>query len=430
MRHYLLNSFVFAVLLSMAGCRMSMDEYSLWEGHMQRDNADLRQKIADKEARIGELKADKARKEQEKEYLIGKSVVIAGENAKLIETWDGMSEESHSVMMNLFTRIHDSEKAFYDVRLGNPPMAMKNTCVSEKYTVLVDMEHTVLTDCHIQAAELYTSHAAPATGIKPTVCFVILAKNEAGYSIRSASDFLGINAVGLNTFSFANAPLDAQAGDRFGMILSPGASVDYEEVDTGKICMRNLKAIPDSLSTLKLQLEMPAQRGKAGPGSMETAFMLRGTSDLKSLFLVDEPHKFTLEKTLAKATVEIKVSDETQVPVYLALIGKAPVDGYYLLRDISPMTMVSSGSPKEILLEHKTCPDGHKSFCAKPGDVFALVLPGITSTTKVKADFGVLKTVAPFDYAKPFFMKQITKMERETGNVFDSNVIFVSFRVE
>ena len=430
MRHFLLNSFVFAVLLFVAGCRMSMDEYSLWEGHMQRDNADLRQKIADKEARINELKADKARKEQEKEYLIGKSVVITGENAKLIETWDGMSEDSHAVMMNLFTRIHDSEKAFYDVRLGNPPIAMKSTYVSDKYTVLVDMEHTVLTDCHIQAAELYTSHAAPATGNKPTVCFVVLAKNEAGYYIRSASDFLGINSMGLNTFSFTNAPLAAQNGDRYGIILSPGASVDYETLDTGKICVNKLRSIPDALSSLKLQLEMPAQRGKSGPGSMETAFMLRGTSDLKSLFIVDEPHKFTIEKTLSKATVEVKASDETPVPVYLALLGKAPVEGHYLLRDISPMTMVTPGSPKEILLEHKTCPDGHKAFCARPGDVFALVLPGVTSTTKVKADFGMLKTVAPFDYAKPFFMRQISKMERETGNVFDSNVIFVSFRVE
>ena len=233
MKHILLNAFVFAVVLSIAGCRMSMDEYNLWEDHILRENAALRQKIAEKEAKISELKADKARKELEKEYLIGKSGVIKEENAKLTETWDHMSEDSHAVMMNLFTRLHDSEKAFYDVRLGNPPMAMKNTYLSEKYTVLVDMEHTVMTDCHIQAAELYTSQAVSATGIKPTVCFVVLASNDAGYYIKSASDFYDINSTGLNTFSFTNAPLAAQNGDRYGIILSPGACVDYEALDTG-----------------------------------------------------------------------------------------------------------------------------------------------------------------------------------------------------
>ena len=149
----------FIVVLLMTGCRMSVPEYEQWRGYMLREAEVLRRENAAKEDKIRELQEKKRRMEEEKAFLIGKSEVLIRENASLDKTWDGMGVESHEVMMNLFGRIHDSEMAFYDVRLGNPPQALSSTMQSEKYTLLVDMGRTVQGDCHIQMAELYRSRA-------------------------------------------------------------------------------------------------------------------------------------------------------------------------------------------------------------------------------------------------------------------------------
>ena len=420
-----------SVMLSM-GCRMSMDQYNAWERYMLRDDAVLRQKIEAKQKEIEVLKEKKAQKEAEKAFLIGKTKVISMENATLNETWDGMNNDSHEVMMNLFSRIHDSEKAFYDVRLGNPPMAMSSTLSSDKYTLLVDMENLVREDCSIQSAEIFASRKAPV-GVYGKVCFVVLSKNETGNDyIRSFTSFFLINTTGLNKYSFTDSPLDAKKGDKYGIILSPGASIDYEALDTGRVCLREFDSVPDMLGKLKFSLEIPSLRGASGLGAREIALMVRGTSHRKSLFLVDEPHKFAGSKILSKAIVSITSADDIPMPVYVALLNKEGNAGFYIIRDISPMTMVKPGESKEIKLEHNQASDGHQTFLAKPGDICALLIPGVSDETMVKGDIGIYKAIASFDYSKPSFRKRLEDMKRETSETKDakSGLISVSFRVE
>ncbi|MBQ7651854.1 MAG: hypothetical protein IJS15_12895 [Victivallales bacterium] len=427
-----INALLCAMLLLATGCRMTDAEYDKWKHFMEREDVRLKSEIEAKELQKKELEKEKARMEADKAFLEGKSKVLARENATLDETWDGMGADSHEVMMSLFSRIHDSEMAFYNVRLGNPPDKMAETMVSEKVTILVDMERTVQENSHIQMGELYASKKVK--GRTPSVCFIVLAKNsETGkYYVRSSSGDLPVNSEGLNRFSFTDRPLEAKEGDRYGIILKQGASIDYERLDTGGVCVRTMDAMPDQLSKLALVLdENPQKRGKEGPGSMEMALMVRGTSDRKSMFIVDGRRFFKENGMLTKVVVEIKASAPKPMPVYFAVLGEAPLKDY-VLRDISPIAMVTPGEPKEILLPHLKKEDGHETFIAHKGDLFALLMPGLTDMSKVKADFGIFKTVEPFDYSKPYFRKTLAKMKRESDEPIDmsQDVVFVSFKVE
>ena len=342
------------VLLFATGCPMTVEEYRRWNNYMLREADYLRKQNSKKEEEKAKLEAEQARKEEQKAFLIGKSEVLIRENARLDEVWDGMNNDSHEVMMNLFSRIHDSEMAFYDVRLGNPPMAMTTTMRSEKYTLLVDMEQVVQDDCQFQMAEIYTS-AKTQSGM---VCFVLLNKNEAGkYYVKSSTGFRSISSEGQNTFKFTDRPLDARKGDKYGIILSPGASIDYDEVDTGSVCVRKLDSVPEALSKLQVILDTPVKRGKTGVGSMEMALMLRGTSTRKSMVIVDA-RPFAEGKLLSKVVVNINTATVKPLPVYFAVLGKTVADGTYDLRDISEMTMVTPGEKtQEFVLKHYNEPE-------------------------------------------------------------------------
>lgn len=429
-----INALLCTTLLLATGCNtMKEAEYDKWKHFMEREDVRLKSEIEAKELQKKELEKEKGRMEAEKEFLEGKARVLVKENATLDETWDGMGADSHEVMMSLFSRIHDSEMAFYNVRLGNPPDKMSETMVSDKITILVDMERTVQENSHIQMGELYASKKVK--GRTPSVCFIVLAKNtETGkYYVRSYSGDLPLNSEGLNRFSFTDRPLEAKEGDRYGIILKPGASIDYDRLDTGGVCVRTLDAMPDQMSKLALALdEKPQKRGKEGPGSMEMALMVRGTSDRKSMFIVDGRRFFKENGMLTKVVVDIKAAAPKPMPVYFAVLGESSLKDYYTLRDISPISMVTPGEPKEIVLPHLKKEDGHETFVAQKGDLFALLLPGLTDMSKVKADFGIFKTIEPFDYSKPFFRKPLSKMKRESDEPVDmsQDVIFVSFKVE
>ena len=461
MKHdYEVYALLSAVLLVATGCttNMKVDDYKAWENYMSREAEALRSDIAEKTERKRQLEEEKKRKAEEKMFLISKSQVLIKENATLVETWDGMGTESHEVMMNLFSRIHDSEMAFYDVRLGNPldenlrkmtdlpkgaEQFFETIDSRDKYTILVEMGRTIQEDCRIQMAEIYTSKKV-RQGSPAKVRFVILAKEKRTgaktekYVIRRVSDSFTVNSEGLNRFIFANRPLEAAKGNLYGIMLEPGAAIDVVKLDTGRVARQELKSMPDDYTKVQLEIGTPSLRGEKGPGSMEMALMMRGTSLRKSMFIVDGK-PFPQRKLLNSVTAKITTPDGRPLPVYFAVLerknlasGQNIADADYELRDISEMVMVPSGETKEIPLKHFIKKDGHKTFEARKDDICALLLPGVTDPTKVKSESG-FRTVAPFDYSNPRFRKRLSEMKKETAEAnkaLEKEFIFVSFKVE
>jgi hypothetical protein len=150
------------------------------------------------------------------------------------------------------------------------------------------------------------------------------------------------------------------------------------------------------------------------------------------MFVVDGRRFFSNNKLLSKVLVDIKTSSEKPLSVYFAVLCKSGSEDYYVLRDISPIAMVTPGEQKEIVLPHTKKEDGHQTFEVHKGDIFALLLPGVYDMSKVKADFGMFKTVMPFDYSKPYFKKRLSDLKRETNDSKElrPDLLFVSFKVE
>jgi len=278
-RHFLLLSgAVFLIVTS--GCRMTASEYQQWEQLTLRQNSALAKELDDVEKQTSISKDKLYAIEEESQFLTNKSLLLRKENAALTDYWKTIRVDARSTYSNIVMQINKNKDLAFDIQYGDPVRKLTKCWQNPQYTVIVDFNRQIQENCHIQAVEIFSSKGTVSNGSNKFQVLLFRKNTKGGYSVHSASPPFSIAQTGRSSYAFLHAPMRAQKGDCYGLLVHPNTSIDYNELNLGKthcLSLDNYNGNP-----LEIAVEMPhlpsPQEAKPESLTKSFAFSVWGTS--------------------------------------------------------------------------------------------------------------------------------------------------------
>lgn len=389
--HLFIVSVLAVLLFVVNGCTMTQAEYNEWERIMKKQNAFYEESIERIKAETRDENERIHALEEQKSFLEERGQLLERENKMLQEQWGQARSFSRDATANVMAQIIESQDIFFDVRLGNPPHELeypsklpsgtRSIFDSSSYIALIDMENTIKEDSMLQGVEVYSSKGPhPAYSNEFYLAVYRVNQNNGEYYAVGLSHPLRIGKKGLNTYSFLYAPVEAKAGDRYGLLLAPGTSIDYDEVDLGLVNAVPLKnSFTGKMSSIQFSSFMPAKRSNnQQPGTRSFAFSILGTTVREYIFLFNVANRCSASSQLKSVDIDfrsISGSSEAVFNTYVAVFRFSMKTNLLELVALSDRMSIKAGDGPQKYPLYKNGTDG---IPVLQGDMLALVFsPGM-----------------------------------------------------
>ncbi len=431
------------VVLLLTSCSMTVTEYGEFKELSRRHIEVAKQNTQNKRFEYDKALDRKDGLLKEKKALEEEIRQLENERKMITEQFDGNMGQAREAMASVKTQIDEQQDVFFDIRVGSlPRKGLAKQWEKSDFTLLVDMGNEIQGNGEILGAEVYSSKGWQMNKSNELQVIVF---NSNERKVRKMSRVLSIGNRGRNVFRFFDTPLVVSKGDRVGLLLFPGTSIDYDEIGLGNVATNQLGKMDD----------INQEQHCGTKNNKRFAFSILGTSEQEYVALVK---KEVAPKPSALRYIEIaygfsgatfsknqgannsenkELADdleddsEVSIPFYVAAFHKNELHGgQFEIIGLSERLVISAKSKelKYVRYEPKFHFLGSAESFSK-GDYCALVFsPGVHAKELHFLPKTYIKLEKPFDPMVPEMVFDENTLPDATGFSYDKN-INIDFRI-